>query len=88
LNPAENAQNMLKHTAIPDLLKRDSVEWIGGWKNKVAIVEQAIDLLTDGITNANYLRISFVVTASLEIPPSHVAVCYNSEVISRVPSLI
>jgi hypothetical protein len=46
LNPAENAQNMLKHTVISDLLKRDNLEWSGDWKNKVAIVEKSIDLLT------------------------------------------
>jgi hypothetical protein len=46
LNPAENAQNMLKHTVIPDLLKREGIEWTGDWKNKVSIVEKAIKLLT------------------------------------------
>jgi hypothetical protein len=41
---------MLKHTVIPDLLKRDNIEWSGDWKNTVAIDEKAIDLLTDGIS--------------------------------------
>ena len=56
LNPAENAQNMLKHTVIPDLLKREGIEWDGNAKNKMSIVTRAIDTLSDGVTYPNYFK--------------------------------
>jgi hypothetical protein len=56
LNPAENAQNMLKHNVIPDLLKEDGIEWTGSVQNKINILKRAIEILDDGVTYPNYFE--------------------------------
>jgi hypothetical protein len=66
LNPAENVQNVLKHTAIPYVLKRDNIEWTGSWEDKVAIVETAIGVLTGGVIYPSYFHNVFAAFWSSE----------------------
>jgi hypothetical protein len=47
LSPAKNAQDLLNHTTITDLLKRDVMEWADDWKNKVTMVGKATNLSTE-----------------------------------------
>jgi hypothetical protein len=44
------------HTVVPDLLKKDEIEWTGSVQNKTNILERAIKILDDGRTYPNYFE--------------------------------